>query len=206
MEVQEAWLRGVLPAVMDSESSVQEKALECLDQVILTKIKSQGKYHHGDTSQRLAWDLLGLICEKCEDLRSVAHHLTNRHCCTRPWFSPKRLSSGIVRHLKYNLGSFCFKIVSYILFLFHCAQKIVTRNLSILILVSTLHKQHHLGVNVINVVRALTFSLHPFSFFAAGISAKLSVCGLHSRNSLPPLWTVCSRTQRERGPLPPGCC
>ncbi|KAI7810837.1 condensin-2 complex subunit D3 isoform X1 [Triplophysa rosa] len=68
LEVQEAWLRGVLPAVIDSESSVQEKALECLDHVILAHIKSQGKYHHGDTSQRLAWDLLGLMCEKCEDL------------------------------------------------------------------------------------------------------------------------------------------
>ncbi|XP_065110750.1 condensin-2 complex subunit D3 isoform X2 [Paramisgurnus dabryanus] len=68
VDVQEAWLRGVLPAVIDSESSVQEKALECLDLVILTHIKSQGKYHHNDTSQRLAWDLLGLMCEKCEDL------------------------------------------------------------------------------------------------------------------------------------------
>ncbi|XP_051558295.1 condensin-2 complex subunit D3 isoform X1 [Myxocyprinus asiaticus] len=67
-EVQEAWLRGVLPAVMDSESSVQEKALECLDQVILAHIKSQGKYRPDDTSQRLAWGLLGLMCEKCQDL------------------------------------------------------------------------------------------------------------------------------------------
>ncbi|XP_067297852.1 condensin-2 complex subunit D3 isoform X2 [Pseudorasbora parva] len=67
-EVQEAWLRGVLPAIMDSESSVQEKALECLDQVVITHIKNQGKYLDGDTSQRLAWDLLGLMCEKCQDL------------------------------------------------------------------------------------------------------------------------------------------
>jgi len=58
---------------MDSESSVQEKALECLDHVIITHIKNQGKYRDDDTSQRLAWDLLGLMCEKCQDLRSVTH-------------------------------------------------------------------------------------------------------------------------------------
>ncbi|XP_073698531.1 condensin-2 complex subunit D3 [Garra rufa] len=68
IEVQEAWLRGVLPAVMDSESSVQEKALECLDHVVIAHIKSQGKYRDGDTSQKLAWELLGLMCEKCQDL------------------------------------------------------------------------------------------------------------------------------------------
>ncbi|KAI2668597.1 Condensin-2 complex subunit D3 [Labeo rohita] len=67
-EVQEAWLRGVLPAVMDSESSVQEKALECLDHVVIAHIKSQGKYRDGDTSQKLAWELLGLMCDKCQDL------------------------------------------------------------------------------------------------------------------------------------------
>ncbi|TSN95726.1 WD repeat-containing protein 19 [Bagarius yarrelli] len=39
-DVQEAWLRGVVPAVMDSESSVQEKALECLNDKIITYIKS----------------------------------------------------------------------------------------------------------------------------------------------------------------------
>uniref|UniRef100_A0A672MFI8 Condensin-2 complex subunit D3 n=1 Tax=Sinocyclocheilus grahami TaxID=75366 RepID=A0A672MFI8_SINGR len=67
-EVQEAWLRGVLPAVMDSESSVQEKALECLDHVVIAHIKSQGKYQDSDASQKLAWELLGLLCEKCQDL------------------------------------------------------------------------------------------------------------------------------------------
>uniref|UniRef100_A0A673LFW2 Condensin-2 complex subunit D3 n=1 Tax=Sinocyclocheilus rhinocerous TaxID=307959 RepID=A0A673LFW2_9TELE len=67
-ELQEAWLRGVLPAVMDSESSVQEKALECLDHVVIAHIKSQGKYRDSDASQKLAWELLGLLCEKCQDL------------------------------------------------------------------------------------------------------------------------------------------
>lgn len=70
---------------MDSESSVQEKALECLDDVIISHIKNQGKYRDGDTSQRLAWDLLGLMCEKCQDLRSVTRYLTIcvQWCVTR---------------------------------------------------------------------------------------------------------------------------
>uniref|UniRef100_A0AAR2KRM9 Condensin-2 complex subunit D3 n=1 Tax=Pygocentrus nattereri TaxID=42514 RepID=A0AAR2KRM9_PYGNA len=68
LTVQEAWLRGVVPAVIDSESSVQEKALECLDDIILTHIKSHSSYRHDNTSQKLAWDLLGLICDKCQDL------------------------------------------------------------------------------------------------------------------------------------------
>ncbi|KAI4878686.1 hypothetical protein NFI96_030339 [Prochilodus magdalenae] len=67
-EVQEAWLRGVVPAVIDSESSVQEKALECLDDIILTHIKSRANYRHDNTSQKMAWDLLALICDKCQDL------------------------------------------------------------------------------------------------------------------------------------------
>uniref|UniRef100_A0A3B1JDT2 Condensin-2 complex subunit D3 n=1 Tax=Astyanax mexicanus TaxID=7994 RepID=A0A3B1JDT2_ASTMX len=68
IEVQEAWLRGVVPTVIDSESTVQEKALECLDDVILKHIKSHGSYKNHDTSQKLAWDLLGLMCDKCQDL------------------------------------------------------------------------------------------------------------------------------------------
>ncbi|TRY56494.1 hypothetical protein DNTS_008784 [Danionella cerebrum] len=67
-EVQEAWLRGLLPALLDSESSVQEKALECVDQVIIAHIKCKGGKQDIDISQRLAWGLLGLLCEKCHYL------------------------------------------------------------------------------------------------------------------------------------------
>ncbi|XP_030643580.1 condensin-2 complex subunit D3 [Chanos chanos] len=67
--IQEAWLRGVVPAVMDTESSVQEKALECLDQMILAHIKHRSNYNHGDVSQTLAWDLLDLMSDQCQDLR-----------------------------------------------------------------------------------------------------------------------------------------
>lgn len=67
--VQKAWLRGVVPAVVDTESSVQEKALECLDQVILSQVKSHGSHRYRDASEKLTWVLLGLLCEECKDLR-----------------------------------------------------------------------------------------------------------------------------------------
>ncbi|KAL2078279.1 hypothetical protein ACEWY4_025964 [Coilia grayii] len=64
--VQVAWLRGVVVSVMDTESSVQEKSLELLDQVMLQHIRDPR--HFTDTAQRLAWDLLGLMCDQCADL------------------------------------------------------------------------------------------------------------------------------------------
>lgn len=65
--VQVAWLRGVVVSVIDTESSVQEKALELLDLIILQHIKDPRQF--ADTAQRLAWDLLKLMCDECADLR-----------------------------------------------------------------------------------------------------------------------------------------
>lgn len=67
--VQKAWLNGVVPAVVDSETSVQDKALEALDQMLLSQIKLYSAVHHLDASQRLTWDLLGLLCHECQNLR-----------------------------------------------------------------------------------------------------------------------------------------
>ncbi|XP_041803855.1 condensin-2 complex subunit D3 [Chelmon rostratus] len=66
--VQKAWLQGVVPAVVDSESSVQDKALEALDQVLLSQIKPFSAGCHLNASQRLTWDLLGLLCHECHNL------------------------------------------------------------------------------------------------------------------------------------------
>lgn len=68
--VQKAWLQGVVPAVMDSESSVQDKALEALDQVLLGQVKLYSPGRHLDSTQRLTWDLLGLLCHECQNLGS----------------------------------------------------------------------------------------------------------------------------------------
>ncbi|XP_051668274.1 condensin-2 complex subunit D3 isoform X1 [Manacus candei] len=66
--VQKAWLNGVVPVVMDAESSVQEKALECLDQLLLQPIKSYHKSSSDDGKQGLAWDLLTLLSSESQEL------------------------------------------------------------------------------------------------------------------------------------------
>ncbi|KAM6370654.1 condensin-2 complex subunit D3 [Pluvialis apricaria] len=65
--VQKAWLNGVVPVVMDAESSVQEKALDCLDQLLLQHIKYY-KCGSKDGKQALAWDLLTLLTSESQEL------------------------------------------------------------------------------------------------------------------------------------------
>uniref|UniRef100_A0A8C0GBT6 Non-SMC condensin II complex subunit D3 n=1 Tax=Chelonoidis abingdonii TaxID=106734 RepID=A0A8C0GBT6_CHEAB len=66
--IQKAWLTGVVPVVMDSENSVQEKALDCLDQLLLQHIRHYDKFTHEDRNQTLAWDLLALITAENQEL------------------------------------------------------------------------------------------------------------------------------------------
>ncbi|CAL8334207.1 unnamed protein product [Lota lota] len=65
--VQRAWLQGVVPALVDPESSVQEKALEALEETILSQVKGYSPQRHLDAPQRLAWDLLGLLCYEFQE-------------------------------------------------------------------------------------------------------------------------------------------
>uniref|UniRef100_A0A3P8WQ73 Non-SMC condensin II complex, subunit D3 n=1 Tax=Cynoglossus semilaevis TaxID=244447 RepID=A0A3P8WQ73_CYNSE len=66
--VQKAWLHGVVPVVLDSENTVQDRALEALEQMLLHPITSYSSRSHQDTFQRLAWDLLVLLCQDCKNL------------------------------------------------------------------------------------------------------------------------------------------
>ncbi|XP_030899312.1 condensin-2 complex subunit D3 isoform X2 [Melopsittacus undulatus] len=79
--VQKAWLNGVVPVVMDSESSVQEKALDCLDQLLLQHIKRYDKFRSDDENQALAWDLLTLLASDNQELNryvNKAFHVWSR--------------------------------------------------------------------------------------------------------------------------------
>ncbi|KAM8989123.1 condensin-2 complex subunit D3 [Ara ararauna] len=79
--VQKAWLNGVVPVVMDSESSVQEKALDCLDQLLLQHIKHYNKFRSDDENQVLAWDLLTLLASDNQELNrylNKAFHMWSR--------------------------------------------------------------------------------------------------------------------------------
>ncbi|XP_062994944.1 condensin-2 complex subunit D3 [Elgaria multicarinata webbii] len=66
--IQKAWLTGVIPVVMDCENSVQEKALDCLDHLLLQPVKHCNKFSPRDESQALAWDLLTLLTKECQEL------------------------------------------------------------------------------------------------------------------------------------------
>ncbi|NWS73086.1 CNDD3 protein, partial [Crotophaga sulcirostris] len=79
--VQKAWLNGVVPVVMDPESSVLEKALDCLDQLLLQHIKHYSKFTSDDEKQVLAWDLLALLTSESQELNrylNKAFHLWSR--------------------------------------------------------------------------------------------------------------------------------
>uniref|UniRef100_A0A8B9FTW5 Non-SMC condensin II complex subunit D3 n=1 Tax=Amazona collaria TaxID=241587 RepID=A0A8B9FTW5_9PSIT len=79
--MQKAWLNGVVPVVMDSESSVQEKALDCLDQLLLQHIKRYDKFRSDDENQVLAWDLLTLLASDNQELNrylNKAFHMWSR--------------------------------------------------------------------------------------------------------------------------------
>lgn len=78
--VQKAWLQAVVPAVVDSDTSVQEKVLETLDQVLLSQVKQYSASRHMDAGQRLTWDLLGLLCNECRSLRLDQLHLAQCVC------------------------------------------------------------------------------------------------------------------------------
>ncbi|XP_053126164.1 condensin-2 complex subunit D3 isoform X2 [Hemicordylus capensis] len=79
--IQKAWLTGVVPVVMDCENSVQEKALECLDQLLLQPVKHAEKFAPHNRSQVLAWDLLTLFTKESQELRrylSKAFHIWSK--------------------------------------------------------------------------------------------------------------------------------
>ncbi|XP_072585392.1 condensin-2 complex subunit D3 isoform X2 [Vulpes vulpes] len=93
VQIQKAWLTGIIPAVMDSESTVQEKALECLDQLLLQNIKHYNKFHTGDNSQVLAWALLTLLSTENQELSrylNKAFHI---------WSKKEKFSSSFINHV-----------------------------------------------------------------------------------------------------------
>uniref|UniRef100_A0A8C0K9Z4 Condensin-2 complex subunit D3 n=1 Tax=Canis lupus dingo TaxID=286419 RepID=A0A8C0K9Z4_CANLU len=93
VQIQKAWLTGIIPAVMDCESTVQEKALECLDQLLLQNIKHYNKFHTGDNSQVLAWALLTLLSTENQELSrylNKAFHI---------WSKKEKFSSSFINHV-----------------------------------------------------------------------------------------------------------
>ncbi|XP_055129801.1 condensin-2 complex subunit D3 isoform X2 [Symphalangus syndactylus] len=96
VQIQKVWLRGVVPVVMDCESTVQEKALEFLDQLLLQNIRHHSHFHSGDDSQVLAWALLTLLTTESQELSrylNKAFHIWSK----KEKFSPTFINN-IISH------------------------------------------------------------------------------------------------------------
>ncbi|KFP98393.1 Condensin-2 complex subunit D3, partial [Haliaeetus albicilla] len=91
--VQKAWLNGVVPVVMDAESSVQEKALDCLDQLLLQHIKNYNKFRSEDEKQALAWDLLTLLTSESQEL----NHYLNK--AFQMWSRQNKFTSTFINNV-----------------------------------------------------------------------------------------------------------
>ncbi|KAH0623283.1 hypothetical protein JD844_031429 [Phrynosoma platyrhinos] len=79
--IQKAWLKGVIPVIMDCETSVQEKALDCLDHLLLQPIKPCNRFTAQDESQVLAWDLLTLLTKESQELRPYSKQQKGMRQC-----------------------------------------------------------------------------------------------------------------------------
>ncbi|XP_058520074.1 condensin-2 complex subunit D3 [Ochotona princeps] len=101
VQIQKTWLLGVIPVVMDSESTVQEKALECLDQILLQNIKHHSEFHSGDNGQVLVWALLGLLTTESRELSrylNKAFHIWSKKDKFSPSFINNMVSHTDTKH------------------------------------------------------------------------------------------------------------
>ncbi|KAH9495177.1 Condensin-2 complex subunit D3 [Bulinus truncatus] len=94
--IQKSWIFGLLPQVMDRETSVQEKSFELLEEMILQHLKPA----HRSTANGIEWDLLHIISdETCEKLRRYL-----QKAC-QYWARTKKLKSTMVSALLSHVNS-----------------------------------------------------------------------------------------------------
>ncbi|XP_043338941.1 condensin-2 complex subunit D3 isoform X1 [Cervus canadensis] len=101
VQIQKAWLGGVVPAVTDNESSVQDKALECLDRLLLQSIRHHSEGRKADDGQALAWALLALLDTDSRKLGcylNKAFHIWSRKDRFSPTFVNNVLSHTEKEH------------------------------------------------------------------------------------------------------------
>ncbi|EPY82873.1 condensin-2 complex subunit D3 [Camelus ferus] len=99
IQIQKAWLVGAVPVVMDCESTVQDKALECLDQLLLQNIRHHSQFHPGDDGQVLAWALLALLSTESREMSrylNKAFHI---------WAKKDKFSSAFVNNVLSHAGT-----------------------------------------------------------------------------------------------------
>lgn len=91
-QAQAGWARGVLPAILDAESSVQEKSAALIEAVILDHVAGTGD------SSRLAWSLITFFSTKHgESLRSYLQ------IACRQWNTQRKLDASYVAKVASKL-------------------------------------------------------------------------------------------------------
>ena len=84
--VQQTWARSVLPLVLDGETRVQEKALECAEQLIIKSLT--------ENDGQLGWALLDIITEQ-----GLSAYLSK---AVELWARQQQIPSGLSRTLRDN--------------------------------------------------------------------------------------------------------
>ncbi|XP_008945131.1 PREDICTED: condensin-2 complex subunit D3, partial [Merops nubicus] len=97
--VQKAWLNGVVPVVMDTETSVQEKALDCLDQLLLQHIKHYNKFRSEDGKEALAWDLLTHLTSESQELNRYLNKAFHT------WSRQNKFTSTFINNVMSHVGT-----------------------------------------------------------------------------------------------------
>ncbi|KAJ7392206.1 Condensin-2 complex subunit D3 [Desmophyllum pertusum] len=96
--VHSLWLDGVLPLVMDRETTAQEKCFQILEDVLLSNIvphsKSAGQHHI------LAWNLLDRVASPSgQEIRRYLHYAFQH------WSKQNRLSGNLIKSLMSHIDN-----------------------------------------------------------------------------------------------------
>ena len=96
--IQKAWLNGVLPLILDRESTLQEKCMKHLQEIILYKIDI---YSSSFTNQQmLMWNLLHIMSGEAEDnLRRYLQRAIGQ------WARAKLIQASHINALKTHIGT-----------------------------------------------------------------------------------------------------
>ncbi|XP_059148534.1 condensin-2 complex subunit D3-like [Physella acuta] len=92
--IQKAWIFGLLPQVMDRETSVQEKCFDHLEELILKNLSASR-----DSDSGIEWELLNIIAdETCEKLRRYL-----QKAC-QYWARNKKLNTAVLKAVQSHIN------------------------------------------------------------------------------------------------------
>ncbi|XP_067654633.1 condensin-2 complex subunit D3-L-like isoform X2 [Haliotis asinina] len=97
-KIQRAWLDGVLPLVMDRETTLQDKCIETLEDIVLNNVVPHNRSK--DEEHQLVWSLLSIMTQyESLDLKRYLQ----RAC--QYWSRQGKLKGAVVNHLQTHLDT-----------------------------------------------------------------------------------------------------